>query len=150
MKHGQMKNILNTIALDLNPSGSTPYFGAIFYGATSTTNTVVPFPVDSAATFKTKLDYKQYTTAQVSQSTLTMALAAVDSSCRSYCRSFTPRVTVVFSDAFDSSEDTAIRQLENNLGMTVIVVGVGHRKVTFRLNYLLRTPGEAVRYDLRT
>ncbi|CAF3826672.1 unnamed protein product, partial [Rotaria sp. Silwood1] len=126
MKHGQMKNILNTIALDLNPSGSIPYFGAIFYGATSTTNTVVPFPVGSAATFKTKLDYKQYTTAQVSQSTLTMALAAVDSSCRSYCRSFTPRVIVVFSDAFDSSEDTAIRQLENSLGMTVIIVGVGH------------------------
>ncbi len=94
MQLGQMKTPLKAIATYLQPPGSSPFFGAFFYGATSAVHTVVPFTTSSATTFIAKLDLKQYTTAQTSPSTLSLALDSVDALCRQSCRTNVPRVTV--------------------------------------------------------
>jgi hypothetical protein len=122
---GQVKIVLKNIAAELQPSGSSPYFGVFFYGATSTVHEVVPFRTSNATVVKANLDLKQYTTAQPNPSTLSSALSLVDTRCLSYCRSNIPRVTVVFMGAPDHLAESRIRQLENDRGMTVIVVGIG-------------------------
>jgi len=139
---GQIKIVLNDIATELQPIGSTPYFGVFFYGATSSVHTVVSFPTTSATTVKANLDLKQYTTAQLSPSTLTSALNSVDTACQLYCRSNTPRVTVVFTGYPDYLAESRIRQLEQNRGMTVIVVGIGSLAHTVTLNNLASHPSQ--------
>jgi hypothetical protein len=146
---GQIKTTLKTIAKDLQPTGSSPFFGAFFYGATSAVQTVVPFANNSATVFITKLDQKQYTTAQTSPSTLSLALNSVDALCRQSCRANIPRVTVVFTSAPDHLAESRIRQLENSLGMTVIVVGIGSIANTAILHKLASHPSRtyAVAFD---
>ena len=123
---GQMKIALNTIAGELQPVGSSPYFGVYFYGATPTVHTVVPFMTGYAAVVRSNLELKQYTTGSPNPSTVISALNLVESSCQTSCRSNIPRVTVIFTTNPEYSSESRIRQLENNRGMTVIVVGIGH------------------------
>jgi len=111
-----------------------------WYGATSTVNMNVPFPTTSAAAVKSKLDQKQYTNAQVNPSTLVSALNTVDSQCATSCRIGVPRVTIVISSTPDLSAEATIRQLERDLGMTVIVAGIGSTATTSVLNRLASHP----------
>jgi hypothetical protein len=146
---GQIKIALNAIATELQPVGSSPYFGVFFYGATSAVHAVVPFVTSSATVLKTNLDLKQYTAAQSSPSTLSSALTSVDTSCLTSCRANTPRVTVVFTGSPDLLAESHIRQLENQRGMTVIVVGIGLLAHTAALDKLATYPSRtyAVRFD---
>jgi hypothetical protein len=137
---GQMKIVLNDIATELQPVGSSPYFGVFFYGATSAVQTVVPFPTSSATTVKANLDLKQYTTAQANPSTLSSALTSVRALCQSYCRTASPRITIIFTTYPDYLAEYYVRQLEDTLGMTVIAVGIGVLAHTTTLNNLATYP----------
>ncbi|CAF4067821.1 unnamed protein product, partial [Adineta steineri] len=140
MQLGLVKTALQNMANELNPVGSSPQFGAFFYGATSSLSTVVPYPTITAVAFKAKLDLKQYSMMQANPSTLVTALNTVDSLCQSSCRPAIPRVTVVFSSVLDLTAQATIRQLERNRGMTVIVVGIGSYAGTPILNQLASHP----------
>ncbi|UJR08762.1 hypothetical protein I4U23_013019 [Adineta vaga] len=140
LQHGLVKTALYNLATDLNPSGSTPYFQMLFYGASSSVSTVVPHTTTSAATVKTYLDKKQYTKTQLNPSSLVSALSIVDSQCTSYCRPGIPRVTIVISSLPDALAESSIRLLERNRGMTVIVVGIGFSASITVLNRLASHP----------
>lgn len=146
---GQIKIVLNSIATELQPTGSSPYYGIFFYGATTSVHAVVPFATTSATVVKTNLDLKQYTPAQSSPSTLSLALDAVDTASQLYCRSNIPRVTVVFTSSPDHLAESRIRQLERTSGMTVIVIGIGLLAHTATLKNLASHPNHtyAVPFD---
>jgi hypothetical protein len=137
---GQLKIALNATVVSLNPPGSSPYFGASFYGATTTVQSIVPFPTTSAALFGSLISQKPFIASQQGASTLVSALNSVDSLCKVKCRSNAPRVTVVFSGVLDSSAEARIRQLENELTMTVIIIGVGRNVNLAVLNRLASYP----------
>jgi hypothetical protein len=142
MQLGLIKIALNAIATELQPAGTSPYFSVIFYGATPTIHTVVPFMTGSATVVKLNLDLKQYTTGHSIPSTLISALDSVDKTCQSNCRSNVPRVTIIFTSYPDSSSESRIRQLENNRGMIVIVVGIGYLVNSATLNSLASYPSK--------
>jgi hypothetical protein len=137
---GQIKIAVNHTVVDLNPLGSTPYFGVFFYGATTTVESVVPFPTISASAVGTKLEQKQFTTTQMNSAKLVSALDAVDVSCQSSCRANVARVTVIISNFLDSSAEARIRQLENDRSMTVIAISVGRNVNTNVLNQFASHP----------
>ena len=123
---GQIKLAIIDAATELQPSGSSPYFGVYFYGAKTSVEAVVPFPTTSAATMKSKLDLKQYSVGQSSPSTLSSALQLVRSACGSTsARSNVPRVAVIFTANPYVLAESYVRELESSYGMTVIAVGIG-------------------------
>lgn len=132
--------MLNAIASELQPAGSSPYFGVLLYGAASTVETIAVLPTTSAATIKAKLDLKQYTAAQVNPCKLSSALDLVDTLCQSACRTSASRVTIIFTSSPDSLAEFRVRQLERTCGMTVIAVGIGALAQTATLNNLATYP----------
>ncbi|CAF1923616.1 unnamed protein product [Rotaria magnacalcarata] len=142
MHLGLVKTALNEIATELNPAGSSPFFGVYFYGATQAIETVVPFKTSLASSLKTYLEKKQYATAQTSPSTLNMALDAVKRDCLAQCRPIVPRVTVVISNLPDYTARATIRQLEKDSSMTVIVVGIGSTATATIMNQLATYPAK--------
>lgn len=140
MQHGSVKRFLNVMAETVAPSGSSPYFGIYFYGATNNVQTVVPFKTNSVASVKTYLDNKLYATTQSNPSNLDTALQLVLQNCSVHCRSTVPRVVLVISSALSASSNNAVRQLEINLGLTVVVVGIGSSISTTTLNQLASYP----------
>ncbi|CAF3306600.1 unnamed protein product [Rotaria socialis] len=150
MQLGLMKTALNNIATELNPTGSNPFFGVYFYGATQAIDNVVPFKTGSAGSLKTYLEIKQYTKAQTSPSTLNMALGAVKQDCLTHCRPIVPRVTVVISNLPDYAARATIRQMEKDSGMTVIVVGIGSTATATIVNQLATYPAESYAIPVST
>ena len=137
---GLFKTTLKSMFSDLNPSGSSPYFGAYFFGATSSVQISVPFRTQTADAAKALIDIKQYPFLQSNPSTLSTALALVESDCSLYCRAGVPRVTIIFSGAPQFSNKPAILQLENNRGMTVMFVGIGSNASELLVNELASYP----------
>jgi hypothetical protein len=137
---GQIKIALNDITTDLQPIGSSPYFGIYFYGARSAVQAVVPFPTTLATAVKANLALKQYATAQANPSTLSLALNLVNVTCQSFCRVNIPRVTILFTSNPDHLAESRVRQLEKTFGMTVIAVGIGSLAHTATLNNLASYP----------
>lgn len=129
-----MKKSIYEISLNLNPSGSSPYFGVYFYGASSSVDLRVPFPTTSAASLKSPVNSKAYVIGQTNPSTLSSALNFVSSYCGSFCRSDTPRVTLIFSSNPDRSANSTIRLLERNYGMTVMIISIGITSTNNLLN----------------
>jgi len=140
--HKDLINVLNDLTEHLNPSGSSPYFGVFFYGATTNVNDVVSFPTTTAAAVKTKLNAKQYLSTQSNPSSLVAALARVDLNCRSNCRANTARVTVVISHELEPGALTIVRRMEDDLLMTVIVAGVGYEANSSSLSLLASSPSD--------
>jgi hypothetical protein len=139
---GQIIIALKAIATELQPVGSNPSFGIFFYGATSTVQSVVPFPTTLATEVKAKLDLKQYTTAQANPSTLSLALSSVNAACQSSCRVNISRVTIFFTSNPDYLAESSVRQLEKTFGMTAIAVGIGSLAHTATLNNLASYPSK--------
>ena len=138
--HKDLINVLNDVTTHLNPTGSSPYFGVVFYGATSAVNTVVTFPTATAVAVKNKLDAKTYLSTQPNPASLISALSTVELSCRSNCRANTARVTVVISNALETTALGVIRRMENDLLMTVIIAGVGYSANASLLSLLASSP----------
>ncbi|CAF2989308.1 unnamed protein product, partial [Rotaria sp. Silwood2] len=123
----RLKTALKSIATELNPVGGSPCFGVYFFGATSSVRSIAPFPTCSITLLNTYLGQIQRAMAQPNPSSLVSALTSIESSCSISCRSNAPRVTIVFSHDPAPSAELAIRQLENNSGMTMMVVGIGSK-----------------------
>lgn len=142
MNFGLMKSALNNIVTDLNPGGSSPYFGIYFYGSTTAVDMSVAYPTTSAANVKLMLDNKYYSPMQSNASTLSSALSAIYSKSGSNNRETVPRVTLIISSSLSSSDQAIIQQLERDRGMTVIIVGVGSNINTSFLNRFASHPSE--------
>ncbi|CAF1621849.1 unnamed protein product, partial [Adineta ricciae] len=140
VQFGQIKITVKNIVTDLQPQSSTPYFGVYFYGSTSLVDTVVPFGSNSAATVSKSVDLKQYTATQLNPSSLSAALDSVNAACYASCREKISRVTVIFTSSPDLAAEARIRQLEDNFGMTVIIVGIGSGITTSVLQKLASHP----------
>lgn len=56
--HRHLTSILGDVAVYFNPSGSLPYFGVYFYGATTSVNNLIPFTLISGASVKAALNAK--------------------------------------------------------------------------------------------
>lgn len=120
-----VKRAIYDISLNLNPSGSSPYFGVYFYGAAASVDTRVHITTTSAAALKINLDPKPYVMQQTNPSNLVSALNVISSHCASWCRSDAPRVTLIFSGDFAPSANSTIRSLERSYGMTFMLVPIG-------------------------
>ena len=137
---GLTKTSLKNIVTDLNPVGSSPYFGIYFYGSTTAVDVSVAYPTTTAANVKFMLDNRQYPSSQSNPSTLSSALSTVYSQSGSNNRGTVPRVTLIISSSLSSSDEAIIRQSERDRGMTVIIVGVGSNINTSLLNQFASHP----------
>lgn len=138
--HKDLMNMLSEIAVNLNPPGSTPYFGVFFYGVTTQVNQTVPFPTTAAAAVKSRLDSKQFPSNEANPSSVSSALTKVELSCRTSCRALVPRVIVWIAKTLDPMALALIRRMEDDLLMTVIIAGVGHGVNSSLLNQLASYP----------
>jgi hypothetical protein len=135
----QTKIAIENIVSHLNQPGARPYIAVYIYGTTSTVQNPVAFGT-GATLVAGLLDKAEYIATQPNPSTLTSALTFVEASCRAYCRQNIPRVTVVLASSPDPLSESRIRLLESQLGMTVIVVGIGTTVNTAALNRLASHP----------